>query len=41
MIIAAARKHRAFMIRRDLQGDPGPMGVGHMLRLLVRLNLGA
>lgn len=39
-VLGAARKHRAFLIARELQGDPGPNGMGHVLRLLARLALG-
>ena len=36
-VLAAARKHRDIMMARDLQGDPGPWGLAHVLRLLMRL----
>lgn len=36
-VLAAARKHRAYDVSRDLQSDPGPDAVAHRLRLLARL----
>jgi hypothetical protein len=36
-VLGAARKHRAFEIGRESQSDPGPWGIGLVLRLLARL----
>ena len=38
-ILGAARKHRAFEVGRDFQGDPGPWGMALALRLLARLTV--
>ena len=35
-VLAAARKYRAHEATMDCTGDPGPYGVGWMLKALVR-----
>lgn len=38
-VLAAARKHRAYVMARDLQGEAGPWGMAYALKLLARLNM--